>query len=83
VPLRMRGACLFVLNANGQHEFSAFALRRPRTIVAIIGGATVDLRQMPRDVYRSVEVPTIYVAQPFGGAGPRSNGSIPDLLLQI
>ena len=48
-----------------------FALRRPWTIVvmivAIVGGATLGLRQMPRDVFPSLGVPTIYVAQPFGG----------------
>jgi multidrug efflux pump subunit AcrB len=51
-----------------------FALRRPWTIVvmivAIIGGAVLGLRQMPRDVFPSLGVPTIYVAQPFGGMDP-------------
>jgi hypothetical protein len=28
-----------------------------------VGGANVGLRQMPRDIYRSLAVPTIYVAQ--------------------
>jgi multidrug efflux pump subunit AcrB len=48
-----------------------FALRRPWTIVVVIvatiGGAFLGLRQMPRDVFPSLGIPTIYVAQPFGG----------------
>ncbi len=51
-----------------------FALRRPWTvivmIVAIIGGAVLGLRQMPRDVFPILGVPTIFVAQPFGGMDP-------------
>jgi multidrug efflux pump subunit AcrB len=51
-----------------------FALRRPWTIIviiaAVIGGAVLGLRQMPCDVFPSLGVPTIYVAQPFGGMDP-------------
>ncbi len=50
------------------------ALRRPLTvIVLIIGGvlaAGLALRQMPRDIFPSLGIPTIYVAQPFGGMDP-------------
>ena len=50
------------------------ALRRPLTIVVlIIGlvlGAVLALRQMPRDIFPTLGIPTIYVAQPYGGMDP-------------
>jgi len=50
------------------------ALRRPLTIVVlIIGvglGAVLALKQMPRDIFPTLGIPTIYVAQPYGGMDP-------------
>src|SRR2546422_1388614 len=50
------------------------ALRRPFTVmVAVIAGALgsiLALRQMPRDIFPTLGIPTIYVAQPFGGMDP-------------
>ena len=50
------------------------AMRRPLTIVvAVIGvalGSVLALRQMPRDIFPTLGIPTIYVAQPFGGMDP-------------
>src|SRR5438477_10811595 len=50
------------------------AMRRPLTIVvavvAIVLGAVLALRQMPRDIFPPLGVPTIYVAQPYGGMDP-------------
>src|SRR6478672_2344813 len=50
------------------------SLRRPFTVVvaviAIVLGAVLALRQMPRDIFPTLGVPTIYVAQPFGGMDP-------------
>ena len=50
------------------------ALRRPLTvvvlIVGIILGALLALRQMPRDIFPTLGIPTIYVAQPYGGMDP-------------
>src|SRR5881296_607751 len=50
------------------------ALRRPLTVlVAVIGvvlGATLAVRRMPRDIFPSLGIPTIYVAQPYGGMDP-------------
>src|SRR6476660_3448487 len=50
------------------------ALRRPLTIiVAIIAvalGSLVALRHMPRDIFPSLGIPTLYVAQPYGGMDP-------------
>src|SRR2546423_5903006 len=50
------------------------AMRRPLTIVvlviAVILGSVLALRQMPRDIFPSLGIPTIYVAQPFGGMDP-------------
>ncbi|HXS28386.1 MAG TPA: efflux RND transporter permease subunit [Steroidobacteraceae bacterium] len=51
-----------------------FALRRPYTVlVLVLGvvlGAVLGLREMPRDVFPPLGVPTIYVAQPYGGMSP-------------
>jgi multidrug efflux pump subunit AcrB len=50
------------------------ALRRPLTVVVlIIGvglGAVLALKQMPRDIFPTLGIPTIYVAQPYGGMDP-------------
>src|SRR6266700_310685 len=49
------------------------SLRRPFTVVIIIAvvlGACLALRQMARDIFPSLGIPTIYVAQPFGGMDP-------------
>src|SRR3954471_11790193 len=50
------------------------ALRRPFTIlaavVALIFGSVLALREMPRDIFPALGIPTIYVAQPFGGMDP-------------
>lgn len=51
-----------------------FALRRPLTIVvatiAIILGSAIAIQRMPRDIFPPLGIPTIYVAQPFGGMDP-------------
>jgi multidrug efflux pump subunit AcrB len=50
------------------------ALRRPLTVVvliiAIVIGALLAVRQMPRDIFPALGIPTIYVAQPYGGMDP-------------
>src|SRR5437667_8904486 len=50
------------------------AIRRPLTVlVAVIALALASilaLRQMPRDIFPTLGIPTIYVAQPFGGMDP-------------
>ena len=50
------------------------ALRRPLTVlVAVIAvslGASLALREMPRDIFPTLGIPTIYVAQPYGGMDP-------------
>lgn len=52
----------------------SLSLRRPWTIVVIIvgiiSGAIFGLQKMPRDVFPTLGVPTIYVAQPYGGMDP-------------
>jgi multidrug efflux pump subunit AcrB len=51
-----------------------FALRRPYTVVVlvlgIVVGAVLGLRAMARDIFPPLGVPTIYVAQPYGGMDP-------------
>src|SRR6188768_217747 len=51
------------------------ALRRPITLLVIIAGvilcAVLAGRQMPRDIFPTLGIPTIYVAQPFGGMDPQ------------
>jgi multidrug efflux pump subunit AcrB len=50
------------------------SLRRPWTvvvtIVAMAMAALFGLSRMPRDVFPNLDVPTIYVAQPYGGLDP-------------
>jgi multidrug efflux pump subunit AcrB len=50
------------------------ALRRPLTVVVVVIavclGAWVALQRMSRDVFPPLGIPTIYVAQPFGGMDP-------------
>jgi multidrug efflux pump subunit AcrB len=52
----------------------SLSLRRPLTVViliiALILGAGVALQRMPRDVFPPLGIPTIYVAQPYGGMDP-------------
>ena len=50
------------------------AMRRPLTVMvavlAVALGSVPALRQMPRDIFPTLGIPTIYVAQPFGGMDP-------------
>jgi multidrug efflux pump subunit AcrB len=50
------------------------ALRRPFTILVLVAalalGSWAALRQMPRDIFPTLGIPTIYVAQPYGGMDP-------------
>src|SRR5690242_16916528 len=51
-----------------------FALRRPYTVLVlvlgVIVGAVLGIRSMAKDVFPPLGVPTIYVAQPYGGMDP-------------
>src|SRR5215472_4750484 len=55
-------------------NFVRFALRRPYTIVvliiAVILGGLLGIQRMPRDIFPTLGIPTIYVAQPYGGMDP-------------
>lgn len=46
-------------------------MRRPLTVVvaviAVVLGALFALQKMPRDIFPTLNIPTIYVAQPYGG----------------
>ena len=50
------------------------ALRRPLTVlvlvIAVVLGAALALDRMPRDIFPTLGIPTIYVAQPYGGMDP-------------
>src|SRR3954463_2872992 len=50
------------------------SLRRPLTVlvlvIAVALGAVIALQRMTRDVFPPLGIPTIYVAQPFGGMDP-------------
>ncbi|MDA1273244.1 MAG: efflux RND transporter permease subunit [Verrucomicrobia bacterium] len=50
------------------------ALRRPLTVIvmvlAVAIGAWIALQRMTRDVFPPLGIPTIYVAQPYGGMDP-------------
>ena len=51
-----------------------FALRRPMTVmialVAIALGCALAIRQMPVDIFPTLNLPVIYVCQPYGGMDP-------------
>jgi len=50
------------------------ALRRPTTVlvivIAVVLGTFLGLQRMPRDIFPTLGIPTIYVAQPYGGMDP-------------
>src|ERR1700741_3217316 len=50
------------------------ALRRPLTVLvlvlAVVLGAWQALQKMSRDIFPPLGIPTIYVAQPYGGMDP-------------
>src|SRR5205085_6300566 len=50
------------------------AMRRPFTVIvlviAVALGAWVALQRMSRDIFPPLGIPTIYVAQPYGGMDP-------------
>ena len=50
------------------------ALRRPFTVIvlviAVVLGCVLALERMPRDIFPTLGIPTIYVAQPYGGMDP-------------
>ena len=52
----------------------ASSLRRPITVIvlviAVVLGAGLALQKMPRDIFPPLGIPTIYVAQPYGGMDP-------------
>ena len=51
-----------------------FALRRPLTVmvavVAVVLGGALALVRMPVDIFPNLNLPVIYVAQPYGGMDP-------------
>jgi len=51
-----------------------FALRRPVTIVVAMIGialcAVLAMRRMRIDIFPDLDLPVIYVAQPYGGMSP-------------
>jgi multidrug efflux pump subunit AcrB len=50
------------------------AMRRPLSVVVLISAlmlaAFMSLQRMPRDIFPTLGIPTIYVAQPYGGMDP-------------
>jgi multidrug efflux pump subunit AcrB len=51
-----------------------FALRRPFTVIVIMVAvalvSVLSWRQMPKDIFPTLGIPTIYIAQPYGGMDP-------------
>jgi multidrug efflux pump subunit AcrB len=50
------------------------ALRRPVTVLvivlALVLSASLAIERMPRDIFPTLGIPTIYIAQPYGGMDP-------------
>ncbi|MFO1483165.1 MAG: efflux RND transporter permease subunit [Verrucomicrobiaceae bacterium] len=55
-------------------SLARFALRHPWTILVAVAavalGAWLGLKRMTRDIFPPLGIPTIYVAQPYGGMDP-------------
>jgi multidrug efflux pump subunit AcrB len=55
-------------------NFVQAAMRRPLTVIVFVAAVALSsllaLRQMPRDIFPPLGIPTIYVAQPYGGMDP-------------
>src|SRR5687767_6076450 len=55
-------------------NFLQLALRRPLSVVVLVIAvslaAFLAIQRMPRDIFPPLGIPTIYVAQPFGGMDP-------------
>ncbi|HUR59197.1 MAG TPA: efflux RND transporter permease subunit [Opitutaceae bacterium] len=55
-------------------NFLQVALRRPLTVVVLVIGvalaAWLAIQRMSRDIFPPLGIPTIYVAQPYGGMDP-------------
>jgi multidrug efflux pump subunit AcrB len=55
-------------------NFLQLALRRPLSVVvlvlAVALAAFLAIKRMPRDIFPPLGIPTIYVAQPYGGMDP-------------
>src|SRR3974390_205474 len=55
-------------------NFVRFALRRPITVIVLIIAVAltglIAIRQMARDIFPDLGIPTIYGAQPYGGMDP-------------
>jgi multidrug efflux pump subunit AcrB len=55
-------------------NLARFALRHPWTVVVVVVavalGAWIGLQRMTRDIFPPLGIPTIYVAQPYGGMDP-------------
>src|ERR1700709_1912704 len=51
-----------------------FALRRPFTVMVIVIAvaltSVLSWQRMPKDIFPDLGIPTIYVAQPYGGMDP-------------
>ena len=51
-----------------------FAMRRPITVIVVVAavalGGALAARRMPIDVFPNLNLPVIYVAQPYGGMDP-------------
>ena len=51
-----------------------FAMRRPLTVmvavVAVALGSGLAVRRMPVDIFPNLNLPVIYVCQPYGGMDP-------------
>src|SRR5258707_1785229 len=52
-----------------------FALRHPFTVLvaacALVGGSVLAVQRMQIDIFPSLNLPVIYVAQPYGGMDPQ------------
>ena len=59
-----------------------FAMRRPFTVMvavfAVALGSGLALYRMPADVFPNLNLPVVYVCQPYGGMDPATRGKPQD-----
>ena len=64
-----------------------FALRRPVTvmvaIVAVVLGSGLAVRRMKVDIFPPLNLPVIYVCQPYGGMDPQQMEGLHRQLLRV
>src|SRR5262249_28108873 len=70
-PRRIAGANEYGRKRRHRMNLPQFALRRPFTVIVIVIAvalvSVLSWQRMPKDIFPTLGIPTIYIAQPYGG----------------